>query len=158
MTEIEFIQSIDCQFPYDTEAKWRPLIERGASISPNAAFMILHELCRLPSGVTLAPSTIEVMLDCWTRHFEHPLVAIVLPAAKAMIRGETITVERALSIMQAVAAHRDQYNALSIPYLACDDTNGRADALYQEIINAWKGSAHNIARRRRANSRRAPQR
>lgn len=140
MTETEFIESIDCSFPYNSEAEWRPLIELGTSISPNAAFMVLHELCRPPTGIAVPKARIEAILDCWNQHFKHPLVGQVLPAAKAMIDGQTIAVDTALRTMRVVAAYRGQYNALSIPYFACDDVDGRAEELRLEITNAWAGA------------------
>lgn len=137
MTEDEFIQSIDCSFPYADEARWRELIDLGASISPNAAFMVLHEICRAPIDVVIDPGTLSNMLDVWQVRFKHPLVEVVLPAAEAMLRHETITVQAALMAMRRVASYPGQYNALSIPYFACDDVNDKADVLYEEIIRSW---------------------
>ena len=140
MTETEFIESIDCQFPYHVESEWRSLIELGASISPNAAFMVLHELCRLPSGTSVEPEAMQAMLTYWRQHFGHPLVTHLLPLAEAMIQGKTVSVAESMRVMRTVAPYRDQYNALSIPYFACDDAEGRADELYQEIINSWESA------------------
>jgi hypothetical protein len=137
VTETEFIESIDCQFPYDAEEKWRSLIEQGARISPNAAFMVLHELCRPPSGVLVYPHAIEAMLKHWCQQFEHPLVEAVLPAAEAMIKGKGLPADACMEIMRSVAAYQDQYNALAIPYFACDDTEGKVDEFYQAIIANW---------------------
>ena len=138
MNEAEFIDSIDCQFPYDTEEKWRSLITQGVSISPNAAFMILHEICRPPRSVD--PNVMGAILKQWCQQFTHPLVEIVLPAAESMINGKELPVAKCMDIMRIVAAYKDQYNALSIPYFACDDTNGEAEHLHQKIITAWRES------------------
>jgi len=48
MTEAEFIEAIGFRFPYQDFDKCRSLIKLGASISANAAFMVLHEICRTP--------------------------------------------------------------------------------------------------------------
>lgn len=138
MNEVEFIDSIDCQFPYDTEEKWRHLITQGVSISPNSAFMILHEVCRPPRPID--HNVLKVILKQWCQQFPHPLVEIVLPAAESMINGKELPVANCLDIMRIVAAYKGQYNALSIPYFACDDTNGEAEHLRQTIITAWSKS------------------
>ncbi len=41
MTEKEFIDSIDCKFPYQDELEWQKTIELGCLISSNAAFAVL---------------------------------------------------------------------------------------------------------------------
>jgi hypothetical protein len=51
-----------------------------------------------------------------------------------MIDGRELPVAECMSIMRAIAPCRDQYNALAIPYFACDDAEGKADVLYQSII------------------------
>jgi len=48
MTEQEFISSIDCNFPYEDIALAKELILQARSISPNAVFMVLHEILRAP--------------------------------------------------------------------------------------------------------------
>jgi hypothetical protein len=48
MTEEDFVTAIDCAFPYRRPVRWRRLSAAAAHISPNAAFMVLHEVCRLP--------------------------------------------------------------------------------------------------------------
>jgi len=46
--ENEFILKIDNSFPYKDDEKWKALVDEGASISPNASYMVLHEICRPP--------------------------------------------------------------------------------------------------------------
>ena len=138
MNEVEFIDSIDCQFSYDTEEKWRTLITQAVNISPNAAFMILHEICRPPRRVD--HNVLEAILRQWRQQFSHPLVEVVLPAAESMMSGKELPVAECMDIMRVVAAYKHQYNALSIPYFACNDTNGEAENLRQKIISEWRKS------------------
>ena len=138
MTETEFIDSIDCQFPYHSEGECRAIIERGSRISPNAAFMVLHELCRLPSDIHVEPALMLSMLKHWQRHFTHPLVEVTLRAAKTMIEGRKLPVEESMGIMKIISAYPDQYNALAITYFSCDDTEGKVEKLYEEIIADWQ--------------------
>ncbi|RZT97627.1 hypothetical protein [Rivibacter subsaxonicus] len=137
MTEIEFIESIDCNFPYRDESQWRKLIEQGALISPNAAFAVLHEICRPPRGESIDQASLSAMLTFWANSFRHPVVATLLPIAEAMLRKQPVPVARALQAMRSVAPYRDQHCALAVPYLACDDADGEADALRQEVLRSW---------------------
>src|SRR5688572_10989532 len=50
MNEEEFLNSIDCCFPYENEGQWRALILQGKAISDNASFGVLEEICRKPYG------------------------------------------------------------------------------------------------------------
>lgn len=49
MTEQEFLDSIDCNFPYFDEKKWKELILQSFTINNNAVFCILDEVCRPPN-------------------------------------------------------------------------------------------------------------
>jgi hypothetical protein len=138
MTELEFIDSIDCAFPYESAEKWRPLVEKGTAISANAAFMILHELCRLPRGVSVPKESIYAILDYWVESFQHPICVSILPIAKSVIDGEQVSVDKAIRTMREIAPYQGQYNALAIPYFACDDTDGFAEALRKKITTKWE--------------------
>jgi hypothetical protein len=140
MNEVEFIEAIDCRFPYGNQAKARELIELGARISPNASFMVLHEICRPPKAAKEGSLVLLELAAAWEGTFEHPLVSIVLPIAKSMIQDKLISVGEAMVAMREVAVYKDQFNALAIPYLACDDEKGEADALHKEITHAWQGA------------------
>ncbi|MES2842954.1 MAG: hypothetical protein V4794_21985 [Pseudomonadota bacterium] len=140
MNEVEFIEAIDCRFPYGDQARARELIELGARISPNASFMVLHEICRPPEGAKEDSLVLLELASSWEGIFEHPLVFVVLPIARSMIQDKLIPVGVAMAAMREVAFYKDQYNALAIPYLACDDKKGEADALHREITHAWQSA------------------
>ena len=137
MTETEFIEVIDCRLPYEDKQRCCDLIELGAGISPNAAFMVLHEICRPPNSSTATAECLEILLAEWSARVRHPIVEIVLPTAIAMVRGESVSVASSMLAMQKISEYKHQFNALSIPYFACDDINGAADTLHQEIVAAW---------------------
>lgn len=137
MSEAEFIQLIDCRLPYGDSARVRELIELGASISTNASFMVLHEICRPPQGAEAGQAERLNMLAAWAASIEHPLAAVVLPIARSMIQRKAVSVDTAMAAMHDIAPSPGQYNALAIACMACDDLDGQADALYQKIIHAW---------------------
>ncbi|RUV15413.1 MULTISPECIES: hypothetical protein [unclassified Mesorhizobium] len=55
MTEAEFANRIDCNWPYHDISLSRELIQTAIGISPNAAFIALDELCRLPQTLLSSP-------------------------------------------------------------------------------------------------------
>ena len=137
MTEDEFIKTVDCRFPYDDEVRARELIKLGSAISPNAAFMVLHEICRPPCSSQVVISRVNVLLGEWIVAVRHPLVQEVLPVAKAMIQNREISPVEAIRVMKSIAPYRNQFSALSIAYFACDDTTGEAEAEYQCVFDVW---------------------
>ncbi|OOG45630.1 hypothetical protein [Rhodanobacter sp. C01] len=139
MTEIEFIREMDCRFPYEDWEKCLSLMELGASISANSAFMVLHEICRPPRSKKIKVHLLKALLDAWQERFTHPLVQVVLPAAEALMHRKTISVIDALNTMRSVARYQDQYNALALPYFASDDdVDETVEALYKETILRWQ--------------------
>ena len=137
MTEGEFISEIDCRFPYDDWDKCILLMEMGASISSNSAFMVLHEICRAPRSES--GRCLVALLEAWKERFNHPLVRVVLPSAEALMLGKSLPVDDVLNAMREIANFRGQYNALAISHFAADEEGGdEVQALYDEIVLAWR--------------------
>ncbi|WP_370059876.1 hypothetical protein [Neptunomonas phycophila] len=138
MTEQEFIESIDFSFPYEDKEKAVELIEKGRALSVNASFMVLHEIVRAPSEVAL--ETKESLYDYWCNGFSHKLFEPVKEAASALLEGKVIPVSRAIELMREIEKDKDQYCALSIVYFSCDDTEGKADRKYNQVIEQWQSA------------------
>ena len=138
MDEMEFVKRIDACFPYTDEMQWRSLVKQGTQISDNAAFMVLHEICRAPEDVR---REIRLqMLHEWEDHFDHPLKKLVVESGQAIIDGTYIPVEKAIKYLHQVAKFPGNYNALSIVCFSCDDTDGQVDEVYNQIIDVWENS------------------
>ena len=136
VNEIEFIESIDSCFPYSDEQKWRSLIKQGAQISDNAAYMVLHEICRAPNEV---PEEIQLRILCeWENHFDHPVKDLVVESGRAIINGTNIPLGKAIKYLNEISKYKGNYNALSIVYFSCDDIDGQVDNVYNQIIKMWE--------------------
>lgn len=73
--EIQFLDKIDCNFPYHDRQEGVRLIEQAATLSTNALFSVIEELCRIPESERLTVST-ETLLDLLTlaaSKINHPL-------------------------------------------------------------------------------------
>lgn len=138
MNESEFITMIDSNFPYASEDDWKRIIDSGVSISSNAAFMVMHEICRVPCGVDVSMEVRFHMLAYLRKNFDHPLLPELLPIAEAMIEGVDVPCEQALKIMWQIAKFRNEYSALAIAYFSCDDQRGDVDAFYCQIKCEWE--------------------
>jgi hypothetical protein len=138
VTEEEFVESIDCKFPYSDEAKWRDVIKLGSKISSNAAFGVLEEICRPPKGMEVSVQQLEQILNYWRTEFSHPLAESIGNVASLMIKREKISPEEAENLLRIVANYPYLYCALNVPYFACDDKDGIVDKTYKEIIHSWE--------------------
>lgn len=138
MDEATFVNSIDCQFPYDDRERAADLARQGIAISPNAAFMVLHEIVRAPSEVPSdAPGRVAA-LQVLDTEFEHELVGGLIPAARQLIEGCELTVSESLKLIEAIGGFPHQYNALAIAYFGCDDTRGEVERVYKAIVQSWR--------------------
>jgi hypothetical protein len=138
MTEDEFDRLIDCRFPYRDAREAKRLIALGRSISANAHFRTLSEICRPPARADVTAVEQFALMRDWADGFEHPLKDVALVCATAAIERRDLSVDHVLRIMDQIAAHRDAYAALSIAYFACDDMEDRAEARANEICNHWR--------------------
>lgn len=145
-TETEFAERIDCSFPYADERAASSIVEEACRLSANACFLVAHELARPPRSAD-APSEARLHLLAELRlGFQHPLRELVLNVAESMIRGRDFAVPEALILLQKVAVHRGQYNALNIVYFSCDDANDIVNAEYNRIVTEWTAHSGDCAR------------
>lgn len=139
MNEIEFIESIDACFPYSDKEKWQSIINQGTQISDNAAFMVLHEICRTPAEV---PVNIQLqILKLWENSFNHPIKNLVIESAKAIINGNDLPIQKAIKYLNAISKFKGNYTALSIVYFSYNDVDGEVDKKYNEIIRIWEAES-----------------
>ena len=136
MGELEFIERIDCQFPYDRPVVWRQLSAQAARMSPNAAFMLIHEACRPPRS--LAPNQARAIVRHLRRRFRHPLYRVAEPAIQAHISGHPLRQFKAASLMRRVAAYAGQYNALALCYMSANDRAGLLERTYNHVVSKWR--------------------
>jgi hypothetical protein len=138
MTEAEFADRIDCNWPYHDISQSRELIATAVGISPNAAFLALSELCHLPASAEVEPATLVALVDFWLSEFDHPLAPIIAECAVSLIEGKRLSVPETLTKMDFVSDYPGLLAALSIPYFSCDDVDGLAHARLNEIRAAWE--------------------
>ncbi len=114
--EIEFLNKIDCNFPYQGRQESMRLIELASRISTNALFSVIEELCRIPESVrpNVSTETLLDLLDTTANKLNHPLKEIIVDAANKMILCQEQTVDETILKMYTVKKYPGQYAALSI--------------------------------------------
>jgi hypothetical protein len=137
MSEVEFVERIDCQFPYFSPLRWRRLCAQAPAISPNAAFMVIHEVCRPPRSIKLPSRSAASMLEHLYRRFRHPLRHVVEPAIRAHLSGRQLSESQAASLMRKVGAFPHQYNALAVCYLSATDRTGKLEHIRHRVVASW---------------------
>ena len=137
--EALFLDKIDCNFPYQNQSVSLKLISEAESLSTNALFSIIEELCRIPDTEKKkgALFSISELLKLTASKIHHPLKEIIIPVANKMVRGENLTVNEVVSTMEIVRLYPKQYAALSILYFSCDDAEEKLEELWREIIIQW---------------------
>lgn len=139
-TEIQFLDKIDCRFPYHDRQESIQLIEQAAALSPNALYAIIEELCRIPHSKrsSVATETLVDLLAITANQFNHPLKDLIVDTADKMIHSQELTVEDVILKMQIVQKYPGQFAALSILYFSCDDKDGKMEPIWKNIISEWK--------------------
>lgn len=120
-----FSDLIDAGFPYNGPAA-TSLIRRGWAISLNAAFCVLHELCRPPLGCGVTTTRLGELAEEWADVADHPLKAPVLSAARVLIEGRLVPWPDGISLMKRVGEFDGQRAALAIAYMASDEVDEEA--------------------------------
>ncbi|UCC22737.1 MAG: hypothetical protein JSW23_01315 [Planctomycetota bacterium] len=136
MNEYEYIEKIDASFPYGEEQEWKACIDEGISISDNAAYMALHEICRASSDISRADSL--KMLGYWSSKYHHDTKGVILEAAKALIYDTAISERDALAALNEIANYPGLYNAAAIVYFAAVPENENIQKKYDAIVRRWR--------------------
>ena len=137
MSEIEFIESIACKFPYQDAVLALRLAETACSISPNAAFAVLDEISRPPFGETADAAVFSSVVAYCESQILHPLASPVISIVRKLGLREPVSVSEAIFVLRQIERFPGQYAALSIVYFASDDVAGLADNEYNRIRALW---------------------
>lgn len=137
--EMQFLDKIHCNFPYLDKQESLRLIEQASTLSTNALFSIIEELCRLPKSERPKVSTVTLLnlLTMTANKIIHPLKNLIVETAEKMIRREELTVDDVILKMQTVQRYPGQFAALSILYFSCDDKDERLEPIWDNIISEW---------------------
>ena len=136
MTETEFIQMIDCNFPYEDKLRCRELITLGHKISSNSSFMVLSEICRKPGNSKVTEQEQMELLIIWQTSSIHPLKNLITEAGKAVIFGEDIGNAEYEKMITEITPYKDEYCALGLLSCSCRDFE-YADKLYENVKKEW---------------------
>ena len=137
--EIEFLNKIDCNFPYLDRTQCVNIINEANSISSNASFSVIEEICRMPQSkrTKISKEILFELLYLVERSFEHPLKTIIIETAKKMINNQLLDIDNVISVMNKIREFKGQYAALSILYFSCEDEEDKLEIFWNQIINEW---------------------
>lgn len=139
--ETNFNRKIDCLLSYGDINACKSLMDEAVSISDNAMFTVLHEICRAPSSKNVLPTTQLKLADIWLEKATHQKSFDIYTLAKKMIDGENISVEQSIQILDKVSEFPELSSALQIVYFSCDDVDGKMEYHYEKIVKSWQRSA-----------------
>lgn len=144
--EIEFIEKINCNFPYQDKELCIQLIKESAAISDNAIFTVVEELCRIPpmNRSIASHEYLLELLEITAKEINHPLKEMVLNTARVMIVEKVISVDEAIENMKIIRDYPGQWGALSIMYFSCDDTEGiggKLEYTFDSIRDEWNSTS-----------------
>ncbi len=129
MSEKAFLDQIDCNFPYHDRKQCLDLIDQSLSISANAVFAVVAELCRVPKSQkkTVSARFLLELIDIIDSKFEHPVKEMALTAARKMVINEELSVDEAIAGIVHVSRYPGVFHAWSIFYFSCNDSDGILD-------------------------------
>ena len=137
--EDKFMDRIRCNFPYHSKEKSFSLIEEAATISTNAIFAVIEEICRIPASErgNVETSFLHELLSRTVLKLDHPLKNMVVDAASKMIDEQELDVDDVINKMGIIKTYPGQYSALSILYFSCDDKEEKLDPIWSAILALW---------------------
>jgi hypothetical protein len=131
MTEIEFIEEIDCCFFFDTEEEYETATRIACSISDNAALMVGYELATLSSHAST-----EVglrLLQIMKSERPTPVILAAAPVVATLIKKEKVRQEDVQRLLEVCRQHNNAWNGLGIVECADNALASECD----QIRDSW---------------------
>lgn len=139
MTEKDFLDIIDCKFPYNNLEKWKDLIDAGLKISDTCIYWIIHELVRVPKSLKnkVKKSNLLYFIDYINNTFSWTLKTEIIDFSYKLINSQFIDKVEILVLMEKVKTSMQDSIFLNILYFSIDDIDGNIEKKYNEIIDYW---------------------
>ena len=140
--EQNFLDKIDCNFPYNDKIESSKLIAESLHYSPNATFTIIEEIARIPFSErkTVSTNRLRDLISEIDKLFEHPLKAKIIDVTLQMIEQKELQIENSLSLMNEIENDKGLWGALAIAYESCQDEENKLENKFDEIRDKWNGN------------------
>jgi hypothetical protein len=137
--EKEFMDEIDCNFPYCDKEKCLKLIDKAIAISSGAVYSVVYELCNVPFSEKeqVSSSYLLELLEVTNKIFSHPIKDLIFNVAGRVIQDETLSAGECISLMESIRRFPKEYEALNILWACCYDEQGQMETVYEDIVNEW---------------------
>ncbi len=139
--EIRFAAKIDCRFPYRDRVMASAIIKEGWSISMDAAFGVLYEICLKPKSERVSRKRQHELIDEWAVDFDHPLKESMLRCARVLAEKQYLPWQEAVSVMEQIQQFEGEYSALNIACFAGDrdsvEGDAELEAAHERICKEW---------------------
>jgi hypothetical protein len=112
------------------------------AISPGAAFRVVYEVCFPPRSVDADTAIRRQVVEHVERRLSHPLVEVIMPLARNLLKGRWLSVSEQIQVMRKVSAFPGQYSALTIALYAGDPSepwDEELDRVHDQIVASWLG-------------------
>jgi hypothetical protein len=139
LKELEFIDKIEDNFPFENYVESVKLIDEAIKISPNSVFAVVEEICKAADEEGLPEEALINLLKNIDKKLEHPLRKLILETAQNIILQEELSIDETIANMELVREHPQQYAALSIIYFSVDDEDGKLENVWNSITTEWNG-------------------
>lgn len=143
--EKPFEAQIDARFPYNDGIRCTALIDEARTISLNATFCVLDEICRPPMSAAVTKDRQRALLTEWASEQHHELIEPLLTCANALIERKPLPWTDAVAVMEMVGNFDGQRAALSVAYFSGDCESLVADAALssadQRVRKIWEERA-----------------
>ena len=139
LKELEFIDSIDGNFPYGDRATCLKLIDEAISISPHAVYAVIEEIARIPDEdrVVIPFLSLIDLLKIIDTKFNHPLKNRIITVATNMVKEKETPLEETLLNLEEVRKFPRLFSALNIIFYSCFGDEKKLNATWDSIIKEW---------------------
>ncbi|MEI8137663.1 MAG: hypothetical protein WCH21_10100, partial [Bacteroidota bacterium] len=108
LKELEFIDKIEDNFPFENYFESIKLIDDAIKISPNSVFAIIEEICKKAGEETIPEESLINLLKNIDKKFEHPLRKLILETAQSIILNEETSFDETIANMELVRPYPHQ--------------------------------------------------
>ena len=136
MSEEDFISSIDANFPFEEKLAVE-VMEVANSISDNACYYVLFEICCLPLSKKISPETQLEFLCLWRDRCHPKMKDVGLQTAQSIIKGIPQSYEFISQNMKKLCEFTNQFSLLDLLEISGVDHYLEMASDSQAVVDYW---------------------
>lgn len=132
----DFLDKIDCKFPYEDYESGIKVIDEAVSISNYCLYAVIYEIVNVPRNKKIGNDTLLWYINYIEKSYDNDLNIDIITISKKIINNE-IYEKDILLYMNSIKQYIGLYIILNLLFFSIDDSTWNISEKFYEISEYW---------------------